>query len=137
MSLAETLEASGVLRRFTACFESCIKKGKEIEARTYLPNIRKACELLNMDWRAVLGIENERFFTDNEPFISVQEPIFNRSVAVQVADKNPQIAVQKDIIRSSDNKTGNCVVCGKSLNGKRSDAKFCSGNCRNSNRKCQ
>jgi hypothetical protein len=137
MSLAETLEASSVLRRFTACFESCIKKGKEIEARTYLPNIRKACEILGMDWRELLGIENERFFTDTERFIAVQEPIISRSVSVQLSDKMPQIAVQEDIIRSQDDKTGNCVVCGKSLNGKRSDAKFCSGNCRNSNRKCQ
>lgn len=117
MSMTETLEASQVLRRYTKCFEQCTKRGNDIEARTYLPNIRKACELLEMNFRAVLGIENERFFIVTEPFN-------NRSVSVHYQDKNPEITVQTDINRS-------CGNCGKSLKGKRSNAIYCNNNCKN------
>jgi len=116
-NLTETLEASSVLRRYTKCFENCTKRGNDIEARTYLPNIRKACELLGMDFRAVLGVENERFFVVSEPFN-------NRSENVHYQDKNPEITVQTNINRS-------CGLCGKSLKGKRSNAKWCNNTCKN------
>ena len=81
MTLQETLNASDILRRYTGCFERCIKAGKDLEARTYLPNIRKACELLDLNWRELIGNENERFFSNTEPFN-------NRSVSVQYKDES-------------------------------------------------
>jgi hypothetical protein len=124
MTLSQTLEASQTLRRYTGCFERCTKGGKDIEARTYLPNIKKACEELGMDWRAVVGLENERFFKEPERFSTEYEPFSNRSVTVQYQDKNPEITVQTDINRS-------CGSCGNSLKGKRSNAKYCNEKCKN------
>lgn len=128
MTLQETLNASEVLRRYTMCFDRCTRAGKHIEARTYLPNIRKACEELNMNWREVLGIENERFFTDNERII-------NRSLSDQLTEQIPEITVQRDINRSLTVHLDECLNCQNSLKGKRKGAKYCSDNCKNSHRK--
>lgn len=126
MDLESTLKASETLRRFAKSFENCSRAGKHIEARTYIPNIRKACEILGMDWKELLGIENERFFTDTEPLINRSESVLSVPLSVE----NPEITVISDINRSLSVKTDNCLKCGNSLKGKRKDAKFCNDNCR-------
>lgn len=86
MSMTETLEASQVLRRYTHCFESCVKKGKDLEARTYLPNIRKACEVLELDFLELMGDGFRRIFVENvksfekrsEPFTEIEKPLPKR-----------------------------------------------------------
>lgn len=45
MTLTETLQTTDILRRYTGCFERCMKAGKDIEARTYLPNIKKPVKI--------------------------------------------------------------------------------------------
>ncbi|MEA5458717.1 hypothetical protein VB796_06700 [Arcicella sp. LKC2W] len=131
MTLNETLEASQILRRFAKSFENCVRVGKDIEARTYLPNIRKACEVLGMDWRALLGIENERFFTDTEPFMNRSVSDLTVPLSVQLSEQNPEITVLRDINRSVSVQTDGCLTCGNSLKGKRKGAKYCTDTCKN------
>ena len=102
MNLPEILNASDILRRYTSCFERCIKAGKDTEARTHLPTIKKACDDLGMDWRELLGAENERFFIGSK---SAQKPDIT------------------DLIDISGSNVCACG-CGRSMEGKKKGSKY-------------
>lgn len=119
MQVNETIQLTNYLRRYTKAFEQCIAAGKNVEARTYLPIIRKACEELKMDWKELLGSEYNRFFTD----VTVKNGYEIEDITVSQNDKKPQITVTSDINR--------CLNCQKYLTGRRKGTKFCNNQCKN------
>jgi hypothetical protein len=148
-SLQETLDASRILRQYTTCFESCIKKGKVIEARTYLPNIKKACEILGMDWRELLGIENERFFigstsahNGSTSAHNGSTSAHNGSISAHNGSEIGSISAQKPKITALSHNIGStsaqsiCVCgCGRSMIGKKKGSIYFEKQCRNKARK--
>ncbi len=123
MSLVETLEASKILRQYTSCFESASRKGKHIEARTYLPNIKAACQALNMSFIQFMGAENERFFISDEPITNRYEPLMNCSETLQ--------KVSSTVGNGSKRICRNCSL---SIEGMKSNAIYCSRKCINNSR---
>jgi len=90
-------------------YQSQISQGNKMLALTYLPEIKKSCEILELDWTVLLGIENGYIIND---------------LSVPINLKNADLSV------SGNTNQRLCENCNKDINGKRADAKFCSDRCK-------
>ncbi len=106
-------------------YERLKHAGKAIEAMSFLPSIRKACEKQGLNWSVVLGLENGFIFTDENGNNTVTKTV----TTVSYGNENGNFERLKNG-KIPENEVFCKCGCGKSLQGKRKSALFYSAKCK-------
>jgi len=103
------MDESCRLRINVRSYNAQMSKGNKSLALTYVPEIKKSCEILELDWKVLLGIESGYIIND---------------LSVPLKDKIGDLSDSSHIFQK------HCMNCGNEIKGKRADAKFCSDRCK-------